>query len=225
MHRRHPYIESLPTLWYAYAGRATWGSTIYTSHEYVSCTKSRHPTTNLQHAVQHSLNISLARLTQIVKPAGTCRLTPYPSLSSLPVRSEPRVKRTCSFAFVDVGNVRSRRICVNLIRVLVVKHSSAVRTNLIFTCRKILFFFSGKGGVRIIRNSTVFQFPPVVWLLFGFFPVDVEYPFVLWRSTVCICREPPGGHSALKVAPSGLPGDVQFLWKSNHHSAQCCTVI
>ena len=90
---------------YAYAGRARLrGSTTYTSHKHVSRTKtlSRHRRMNLQHAVQHSLNINFTR-TNLRERSGLTPTLAY-STSCTPLRSEPRPKRTCSFAFVDIGN-------------------------------------------------------------------------------------------------------------------------
>ena len=111
---------------------------------------SRHRRMNLQHAVQHLLNVCLARLHKNKPAAGTRGLTPtwLISTSSLPVRSEPRAKRTCLFALVDVQ-----------LGVLVLKRASAVRTieiSFIFTCTNKLGyinyrFFPEKGGVRINR--------------------------------------------------------------------------
>ena len=100
---------------------------------------------NLQHAVQHSVNISLVRL-HTNKPAGTCRLIPtrYISTFYLPVQSEPRAKRTCSFAFVVVRvhshlwMLETLSPYLHQLGVLVLKRASVVRTikkkNVIFMC-------------------------------------------------------------------------------------------
>ena len=90
---------------YAYAERARLrGSTTHTSHKHVSRTKtlSRHRRMNLQHAVQHSLNINFTRTN--LREHSVLTLTLAYSTSCTPLRSEPRPKRTCLFAFVDIGN-------------------------------------------------------------------------------------------------------------------------
>ena len=140
-----------------------WASTL---HKHVSCTTtlSRHWRMNLQHAVQHLLNVSLARL-HTNKPAGACRLTPTPAFFDIVPARMIRTKSqgTCSFAFVDVGNAltisaptrsacaQTRFCCLHQFGVLVLKRAStvcgvlvlkcvsAVRTIeiLIFTCMRI----------------------------------------------------------------------------------------
>ena len=140
-----------------YTGQATWslrGSTTYTSHKYVSRTKtlSRHQRMNLQHAVQHLLNISLTRL-HTNKPAGTWKLTPTPAYFDIVPALQPRAKRTCSFAFAHVWNA------------LTIFNSECLCSNVCFCCtnNRIIIsftnkleyvnycFFPEKGGVRINR--------------------------------------------------------------------------
>ena len=60
---------------------------------------------NLQHAVQHSLNVSLGRL-HTNKPAGTCGLTPTPAYFDIvPARTiRTKSQKNVFIAFVDVGN-------------------------------------------------------------------------------------------------------------------------
>ena len=111
----HTYIS-------AYAGRVSLrGSTTYTLHKDVSHTKTlSHRRMNLQHAVQHQLNVSLTGLHR-KKPAGTRGLThcPYPYDQN----QEPK-ERVYSYLWI----LETLSSYLHQLRVLVLKCTSAVRT-------------------------------------------------------------------------------------------------
>ena len=91
---------------YAYAGRARLrGSTTYTSHKRVSRTKtpSRHRRMNLQHAVQHSLNINFTR-TNLRECSGLTPTLAYSTLCMPLYDQNQDPKEHVHFAFVDIGN-------------------------------------------------------------------------------------------------------------------------
>ena len=98
------------------------GEQVYEAPQLTLCIKMsvaqrpliRHRRMNLQHAVQHLLSVSLARL-HTNKPAGTRGLTPTWLIStlSLPVRSKPRAKRTCLFTLVDPHIISAECLCSN----------------------------------------------------------------------------------------------------------------
>ena len=100
---------------YVYASRANWGSTAYTLHKCVSCTKtlSRHWRMNFQHAVQHSRNISLVSL-HTNKPAGTHGLTPTPAYFDIVPACTIRTKSQKNMLIRICGHWKhSHHICVN----------------------------------------------------------------------------------------------------------------
>ena len=107
------YVHSLHLYIYMHiydAGWANWGSTTYTSHKHVSCTKtlSWHQRMNLQHA-----DVSLARL-HTNKPAGTRKLTPTPAYFNIVPACTIRTKSQKN-VFILIGECwkRSHHICVN----------------------------------------------------------------------------------------------------------------
>ena len=105
---------------------------------------SQHRRMNLQHAVQHSLNISLVR-PYANKPGETHTLPPTGliSTSSLPIRSEPRAETTCLFTLVDIRNA-----------VIMFASTQSACAQMCFRCtdnRILISYFPEKGVYELIR--------------------------------------------------------------------------
>ena len=117
------------------------------------CTKtlSRHRRMNLQHDVQHSLNISLARL-HTNKPAETHRLTPTLAYFKIvPARTIRTKSQKNVFIRICGRWKRSHHICINseCLCSNVLPLYKQQKNNFIFTCTNKLenvIFFPEKGG-------------------------------------------------------------------------------
>ena len=109
---------------------------------------------NLQHAVQHSLNVSLTRL-HTNKPAGTRRLTPTPAYFNIIPALLIRTKNQKNM-FINIWN--AHHIFVSTQSACAQTRCRCTNNRIIFTCKDKLeyvnyrfFFFPEKGSVRINR--------------------------------------------------------------------------